>query len=426
MESLLRGSDSYLRLLSAKLGLVAAVIILLALGITAHAIQTKPLTFTTSEPEAPLGGGMMWAETEEEYQQKLAERVAKNAAFVPIKHKPKDLSPAARFGVNFAFEGRRLSWILDGDEQHGYVLYVDLNANGDVRDDPPQRFEQQNGRYSCLFRATAHDVDKDPQQTYPLLLKLEIANMIPSGQTQPRPGIFYHEHTVRRGVIRAGNRDVAFSVSGVRGIYDWGSSKVYFDLNGDGKLDEGLDSIERYFVPDRYVNIGETSYEFMVDRYGRNLTLKPLAEKLPPRPTFLPGSLPPDFTFTGMDGKAHKLSDYRGKVVLLDFWGIWCGPCVAALPKLLEAYEKYQARGFEIVAVDANDTAEKLQEFVTQKKLPWLQAREEDSGPIHRLYRVVAWPSYFLVGKDGKIVVSGAGRVDFNRELEKLLSTAEK
>src|SRR5204863_9904609 len=139
-------------------------------------------------------------------------------------------------------------------------------------------------------------------------LKLEISNLLSPGQTQRQPYLSIHAKTVRRGVIHAGQKDVAFSLQGGLGIYDEEKNDLYFDLNGDGQLDEGLDSMERYYPTDEYVTIGEQSYEFVVDRYGRSLTLKPLAEKLPPRPALLPGSPAPDFTFTSLAGKTHKLS----------------------------------------------------------------------------------------------------------------------
>src|SRR4030095_11602636 len=76
----------------------------------------KPITAVASEPELPLGiYKQLRVETEEDYQKKVAERTAKDPTFVPIKRKPTGLSPAARFGSGFPFEGHNCSWALDGD-----------------------------------------------------------------------------------------------------------------------------------------------------------------------------------------------------------------------------------------------------------------------------------------------------------------------
>src|SRR5262249_12106963 len=158
-------------------------------------------------------------------------------------------------------------------------------------------------------------------------------------------------------------------------------------------------------VSEKYVNIGETSYEFVVDPHGDRLTLNPLAEHRASRVALTAGSPAPDFTFTDLEGRSHKLSDYRGKVVLLDFWGAWCAPCVAEAPKLLAAYEKYHDRGFEILGLDTIDTRDKVVAFIETHKMRWMQTMEPDRGPIQTLYRVNGWPSYFIVGADGLIKV---------------------
>ena len=89
----------------------------------------------------------------------------------------------------------------------------------------------------------------------------------------------------------------------------------------------------------------------------------------------------PDFTFVDFEGKSHKLSDFRGKCVLLDFWGTWCGPCVAQIPHLKETYEKYHDRGFEILGmgreVDDKQTAEKVKKFLGDKGVTRMQATSE-------------------------------------------------
>jgi peroxiredoxin len=89
----------------------------------------------------------------------------------------------------------------------------------------------------------------------------------------------------------------------------------------------------------------------------------------------------------------------------------------------VETYEKYRARGFEIIGIDSGDTREKLQAFMTDKKMSWPQTMESDKGPIATLYRVIGWPTYFLIGQDGTIAVAAPdnAKLDLAGELAKLL-----
>jgi peroxiredoxin len=157
----------------------------------------------------------------------------------------------------------------------------------------------------------------------------------------------------------------------------------------------------------------------------RSVTLTPLAERRPPRVVLLADYPAPDFSFTSLDGKVTRLSDYRGKVVLLDFWGTWCGPCHAAVPGLVAAYDKFHARGFEILGVDVEDTREQLQSFIVDKKLPWPEALDGSKGPIVSLFRIGGFPSYFLIGRDGTIAVAApdGAKFDLEAELSKLFAT---
>jgi peroxiredoxin len=123
------------------------------------------------------------------------------------------------------------------------------------------------------------------------------------------------------------------------------------------------------------------------------------------------GATAPSFQATSLSGRAIRFpDDYRGKVVLVDFWATWCGPCVRELPHLLEAYTQFHGRGFEIVGVslDAPNgiAATRVQTFLDQRKIPW-EVIYDSAAPIAGAYRVMGIPAAFLVdGDTGRILAS--------------------
>lgn len=115
------------------------------------------------------------------------------------------------------------------------------------------------------------------------------------------------------------------------------------------------------------MRLGETDYEFAIDRNGDKLDLKPLAERVPETQMLWPGYTPPDFTFHDMEGKTHRLSEYRGKVVLLDFWMINCGWCQEAIPTMVEAYRRLHDKRLEIIGINGEDAEGTLRPFLAAK-----------------------------------------------------------
>lgn len=114
------------------------------------------------------------------------------------------------------------------------------------------------------------------------------------------------------------------------------------------------------------------------------------------------GTLPLAFEAKDTQGNAQNLAKYRGKVLLLDFWATWCPPCVAEMPNLQAAYNKYRAQGFEIVGVSLDRDRAALQSFVESRKIAWPQIFD-DKGAISKTYGVQAIPFALLIGRDGKI-----------------------
>ncbi|HEX6863510.1 MAG TPA: TlpA disulfide reductase family protein, partial [Thermoanaerobaculia bacterium] len=127
-----------------------------------------------------------------------------------------------------------------------------------------------------------------------------------------------------------------------------------------------------------------------------------------------------------LEGRQHRLSELRGKVVLLDVWGSWCPGCVEELPRLQKAYETYRGRGLEILSLDYGDKPEEFRKFVAEKGLPWMHATAQSVEDVvrHNL-RIWTFPTKILLDREGRIVsVGDPGQPQLGEE--HLLKTLEE
>jgi peroxiredoxin len=131
---------------------------------------------------------------------------------------------------------------------------------------------------------------------------------------------------------------------------------------------------------------------------------------------------PLDLRFTALDGRKVDLAKLTGKVVLIEFWSTECGPCIGELPALRAAYEKFHARGFEVVAISLDDKETALRRFIKEKDLPWPQ-HFDGKGWENKFalqYGIFAIPTTWLVDKLGNLRVTEASG-DLEGQIEWLL-----
>jgi len=138
-------------------------------------------------------------------------------------------------------------------------------------------------------------------------------------------------------------------------------------------------------------------------------TLKRQEEAEKARSGLVKGAAFPDFSVKDLEGKPLSLADYKGKVVLVDFWATWCGPCVGELPNVLKAYEKHHATGFEIVGISLDKDQSKLEKFIKDKHMPWRQFFDGQGwqNELAQKYGINSIPATYLLDREGKIIGVG-------------------
>ncbi|MCX6180772.1 MAG: TlpA disulfide reductase family protein [Bacteroidetes bacterium] len=116
------------------------------------------------------------------------------------------------------------------------------------------------------------------------------------------------------------------------------------------------------------------------------------------------GGTAPDIQLTDPNGKALSLYSLRGKVVLIDFWATWCGPCRKEFPFLKQAYATYKDKGFDIFSVSLDKDLNTWKNGITQYELPWNHVLESQAGAASKTYEVTGIPKTLLIDKQGKIL----------------------
>lgn len=127
------------------------------------------------------------------------------------------------------------------------------------------------------------------------------------------------------------------------------------------------------------------------------------------------GTEAPAFTQLDIDGNEVSLSDFKGKYIILEFWGSWCVHCRKSHPHLVELYEKYKGKNFDIISLAANDKREAWLKAIKEDKLLWSQinlAENKAKQDVAKLYGIKAYPTKILIDPKGVIVAYCTNNMD--------------
>jgi len=142
------------------------------------------------------------------------------------------------------------------------------------------------------------------------------------------------------------------------------------------------------------------------------------------RRTLTNGAKFPDFSEKDVLGNPLSVSKYEDKVVLVEFWATWCGPCVAELPNIIKAYKKHHSNGFEVIGISLDQDEQKLKSFLKTREIPWAQYFDGKGwqNNLAAKYGIDSVPATFLLDRQGKIIGQGLRGEALEEALTKALT----
>ncbi|MGC4045921.1 MAG: TlpA disulfide reductase family protein [Armatimonas sp.] len=363
-----------------------------------------------------------------------------------VKKEPKYAS-TPKYGVIHVGNGPKSTIVIALDEPSPAEarIYVDANANGDLTDDgdgswAKKRLEGERpmlGLQPMQVRASWGDAKKETSTgAYGLAFY-----RFPS-----QPYLLMYREATRSGMVKIDGADYKATLleNDANGLF-----KKYMDTKGvptdaagtplpKGKgtnpvwlvLQQGEGKPVQVDTRAPFVLNGK-NYEANVSQDGKTLSVKATtkAAYAPPppperKPLLAAGTMAPDFTCYTLDGKPVKLSDFKGKTVVMDFWATWCGPCMVTMPHVEKVWEKVKGRD-DVVVIgvcvwDEKDAYEKWVPKNNEKfTFPLLfdpagRGAESIAG---KLFNVSGIPTTYVIDKDGKIATSLVGSKDIPEKL---------
>ena len=296
-------------------------------------------------------------------------------------------------------------------------LWVDRNGNGDLTDDPPIEWKilkspNPNGPDFTAYRGRAMLLIQSGGK--PLEFGLQMQRMVKDNPNfkDSQDFLGYGRDYARTGYVTLGRKSIRVALDdyGTGGDFR-GRVSLRLDLDGNGRF---VGRGERFDIAKPF-NVGGTTYEIAdMSPLGDAFTIVKSHQKVPQipiLPDFDVGEKVPPFVKTALDGRKVSFpADYKGKLVLLDLWATWCGPCVEEMPNIVRTYARFREQGLEIVGISLDYAGQRqlVAQFTKSKGMSWPQIYDGKGWDVDlaKLQHGLPWPM-LLDGDTGEILATG-------------------
>ncbi len=354
-----------------------------------------------------------------------------------------------RYGVLRVGNGPKSDTLVAVDvTKDGSRLYIDSNQNGDLADDGTGEWDVTkdiNGTKVEFATRPVHAswgtlAEEKEGGDYRLFIF----------RRPDMPGFSYAKISAREGKARFGKTDDAegkeysivlaentndalFTVP-AKGDLTRRPVELCVDLDGDGTFkgllsqegDKEFRSPERFNLADPF-RIDDRWYVARPSISGAELTISPVAppgsdvaslqKPVEVRPMLEPGVVAPPFTVETPEGKPLGLADFKGKVVILDFWATWCGPCLASMPALEKLYQRVKGQNVEVLSLNVYDDRDSFKEWVATNRGTKYNftfafdpaAKGSTESVAGQKYNVPGLPTLYLIDGDGRVAAAFVG-----------------
>jgi peroxiredoxin len=361
---------------------------------------------------------------------------------IQIKKEPSYKS-TPKYGTIKVGNGPKSTFVVALDEptDSDFKIYIDKNQDGDLTNDGDGSWNTKRDGKSSMYGV----MDVTLRASYGTATKETSSSDYTIGlyrfvRSEPNPLLSYRESSRSGEVMIDGKKHKVLLVENdADGIFN----KVATNANDAKKsrplwmqvdiMDNGKPDMVDARAPFR---LGDKAYEATISADGSKVTIKPTkkvvpeltAKAAPPKPLLKSGSPAPDFVAEKWGGGDLKLSDYRGQVVVLDFWATWCGPCMASMPHIESVYKAVKDQNVVVLGICVWDEKKAYEEWMPKNKEKYSFQFAFDPGGRDNAksiavikFNVSGIPTTYIIDRDGKVADAIVGYEEKDKRVEEAL-----